>query len=212
LAGVFVIFENNRGDAIVHLGTRLKQSDPFTDEYDSTYSATFGVMINKQFSINSHELNPSLISFQTRLMAEELTDPITFSTDILYIKSYPGLNYQHYNFSAHKPKAVLHDLYHSGTACTRTSDLFHSSMIDFLIYCKEHGVNVYVAPLKNKVGDLYASSIQLISAGAIPIGNISIEAALVKLMLAYGSFKEHSQVLQFMQETSLYFEIHKKYK
>jgi L-asparaginase len=212
LLGIFVIFENNLGEAIVHLGTRLTPSDPYTDEYDSTYSVPFGVMINNIFTPNPHELNPSLSSLQNQLEIGIFNEnePISFSNEVLYIKPHPGLNYRYYDFTTHKPKAVLHDLYHSGTACTRASDLFTSSFLSFLNYCQSHEVAVYITPLKNKAGDLYASSVQFIEAGAIPLEHISVETALVKLMLAYGSFKEHAQIVQFMQETSLFFEIHVK--
>lgn len=208
LTGVFVIFENNRGEAIVHLGTRLTLSDPFTDEYDSTYSVPFGKMDTKQFIHNTHELNPQLESFQNQHKVEIIHKSANFSNEVLYIKPHPGLNYRYFDFSMHKPKAVLHDLYHSGTACIRNSDLFASSFIDFLNYCRTHEVAVYIAPLKNQFGDLYSSSIQFIEAGAIPLENISVETALVKLMLAYGSFEEHGQILQFMLKSSLFHEIH----
>lgn len=209
LTGVFVIFENDRGEAIVHLGTRLAQSDPFTDEYESTYSVPFGRMNNQRFIHNTHELNPHLASFHNQHEVKLWSKSINFSSEVLYIKPHPGLNYHYFDFSSHKPKAVLHDLYHSGTACIRTSDLFASSFIDFLTYCRTQDVAVYIAPLKNQFGDLYASSIQFIEAGAIPLENISGEAALVKLMLAYGSFEEYEQILYFMLETSLFFEIHR---
>ncbi|WP_162463091.1 asparaginase [Paenibacillus psychroresistens] len=208
LAGVFVIFENSQGEAIVHLGTRLSQSDPFTDEYDSTYSAPFGVMSNHQFIHNTHAINPSVAKLQSQSAPEVNNVPWSFSNEVLYLRPYPGLNYRYYDFSKSKPVAVLHDLYHSGTASTRNSDVFDASILHFLAYCQSHEVTVYIAPIKNKAGDLYASSHLLLEAGAIPLENISVETALVKLMLAYGSFKEHSQILQFMQETSLFFEIH----
>jgi L-asparaginase len=208
LAGVFVIFENNRGEAIVHLGTRLTQSDPFTDEYDSTYSVPFGSMNNNQFTHNTHEINPTVAMVQNQPASEFFNPHYTFSHEVLYIKPYPGLNYRFFDFSKHKPKAVLHDLYHSGTASTRDTTTFDASFLDFLAYCQSHDIKVYIAPIFNISGDLYASSIQFMEAGAITLGHISVETALVKLMLAYGSFKEHSQVLHFMQETSLFFEIH----
>lgn len=208
LKGVFVIFENNRGEAVVHLGTRLTQSDPYTDEYDSTYSVPFGIMINRQLSVTAHELNPSLIRVQSRQAETKFTDQIAFSNEILYIAPQPGLNYRYYDFTAYKPRALLHDLYHSGTACTRASELFPSSLIEFLQYCKLHEVPVYIAPLKNASGDLYASSMELLEAGAIPLENISVEAAWVKLMLAYGCFENHSQARQFMLTTSLFYEVH----
>jgi L-asparaginase len=211
IPGVFVIFEDHVNTAVVHLGTRLTQSDPYTDEYDSTYSVPFGTMKQRRLTHNTHELNPTIAKVCQQQTLGQFKSQISFSSEILYIKPHPGLNYQYFDFSNHKPRAVLHDLYHSGTACTRSSEQFKSSMIEFLAYCKTHDVQVYIAPLKNKSGDLYASSIQFIKAGAIPLENISVEAALVKLMLAYGSFEEHQAVLQFMKETSLFFEIHEKF-
>jgi L-asparaginase len=208
LAGVFVIIENNRGEAIVHLGTRLTQSDPFTDEYDSTYSVPFGAMDNKQFTHNIHELNPAMAKVLNQPAPRLNIPAIAFSNEILYIKPHPGLNYAYYDFSTHKPKAVLHDLYHSGTASTRMTETFHASILDFIAYCKSHDVAIYIVPLKNKSGDLYASSIQLMQTGAIPLENISVESALVKLMLAYGSFNDTQHILDFMHETALFFEIH----
>jgi L-asparaginase len=210
IPGVFVIFEDSQNQAVVHLGTRLTQSDPYTDEYDSTYSVPFGSMKQRRLAHNTHDLNPTIAKVYQQQSLNQLQPQFSFSSEILYIKPHPGLNYQYYNFASHRPKAVLHDLYHSGTACTRYSDQFKSSIIDFIAYCKSHQVQVYIAPLKNKSGDLYASSIQFIEAGAVPLVNISVESALVKLMLAYGSFEEHQAVLQFMNETSLFFEIHEK--
>jgi L-asparaginase len=211
IPGVFVIFENNLREAVVHLGTRLTQSDPFTDEYDSTYSAPFGFMENRRLKYNIHELNPTMDKVQKQQNTYILNkSQLSFSSELLYIKPHSGLNYRFFDFSIHKPKAILHDLYHSGTACTRKSDVFQSSSLEFLAYCNQHNVKVYMAPFKNKSGDLYASSIQFIEAGAIPLENISVESALVKLMLAYGTYQEHQQVLQFLNETCLFFEIHQK--
>jgi L-asparaginase len=210
IPGVFVIFEDSVNTAVVHLGTRLTQSDPYTDEYDSTYSVPFGSMKQRRLAHNTHELNPTIAKVCQQQTLAQLKPAISFSSEILYIKPHPGLNYQYFDFSDHKPKAILHDLYHSGTACTRSSSQFKSSFIEFLAYCKSQQVHVYIAPLKKKSGDLYASSIQFIEAGAIPLENISVESALVKLMLAYGSFEEHEAVLRFMNETSLFFEIHEK--
>jgi L-asparaginase len=209
LAGVFVIFENNRGEAIVHLGTRLTQSDPFTDEYDSTYSVPFGLMKNNQFIHNNHEINPTMAMVQNQPDSKVNNPHFSFSNEVLYIKPFPGLNYRYYDFTKHKPKAVLHDLYHSGTASTRNVASFDASILDFLAYCLSHDIKVYIAPLINNSENKYASSIQFIKAGAIPLEHISVEAAVVKLMLAYGTFAEHDEVRAFMDNTSLFFEVHK---
>jgi L-asparaginase len=168
-------------------------------------------MENRRLQHNTHELNPKMDRVQIQQNTFILDkSQLSFSSELLYIKPHPGLNYRFFDFSIHKPKAILHDLFHSGTACTRKSDIFQSSSLEFLAYCNLHNVKVYMAPFKDKSGDLYASSIQFIEAGAIPLENISVESALVKLMLAYGTYQEHQQVLQFLNETCLFFEIHQK--
>jgi L-asparaginase len=153
-------------------------------------------------------VNPELAKVQNQPGPRLNIPKIAFSNEVLYIKPHPGLNYAYYDFSTHKPKAVLHDLYHSGTASTRMTETFHASILDFMIYCKSHDVAIYIVPLMNKSGDLYASSIQFMQAGAIPLENISVESALVKLMLAYGSIKDTKQILEFMYDTAIFFEIH----
>jgi L-asparaginase len=208
LSGVFVIFENSQGEAVVHLGTRLIPSDPYTDEFDSTYSVAFGAMKKRGLIHNIHALNPTLKMIQAERVNVLNEGQVSFSSEVLYIKPYPGLDYRFYDFTRLKPKAILHDLYHSGTACTRSIAPIRSSLLDFISYCKLHDVEIYITPLINKSADLYASSIQLIKAGAIPIENISVEAAQVKLMLAYGTYHEPAQIKAFIHGPSLFFEAH----
>ena len=46
------------------------------------------------------------------------------------IKPYPGLNYAHFNLE--NVDAVLHDLYHSGTACASTQWGENYSLLEFI--------------------------------------------------------------------------------
>lgn len=71
--------------------------------------------------------------------------------------------------------------------------------------CHADGIDVYIGPIKNLQGDLYASTVTLIEAGAIPLENITVEAAVVKLMLAYGSFKHPEDIARFLQQ-NVFFE------
>lgn len=205
LPGVFTVFENARGEALVYLGTRLMEALPFTDQYDSTYGIPFGQVKNRQFIRYEHHLNPTV----TQLKAPR-SNPfpmgVQFSSEILYIKPHPGLNYQFYNFSVNKPKAILHDLYHSGTASTSAEASY--SLKKFIEYCNVNGVKVYLAPMKNTAKDLYLSSVQILEAGAIAMENISVVAALVKLMIAYGSFETEPEIERFLNGEPVFFEVH----
>lgn len=205
LPGVFVIFENNNGDSLVHLGTRLMQAAPFTNEFDSVNSIIFGKVENQKFYRCDHPLNPVIEELQ--FPRERVSSSkITFSTEIMYMRPHPGLDYNYFNFSnSRKPRAILHDLYHSGTACTRKTENY-MSLVDFTIYCLSIGIDVYIAPIKNINTDLYLTSDTLIEYGAFPLQNISVEAALVKLMLAYGSFDVKAYIRDFVNGTALFFE------
>jgi L-asparaginase len=205
LPGIFVVFENDRGESVVHLGTRLMQALPFTDQFDSTYSVPFGRMADGRFVWNDHPLNPTADQLKAPRPRTLSPEQIRFSTDILYIKPYPGLDYRFYDFSRIRPRAVLHDLYHSGTAAAGESEAY--SLKRFIRGCSAHRVKVYIAPLKDRAGDLYASSVELIEAGAVPIENTSVEAATVKLMLAYGMFEDERAISALLNET-LFFERH----
>ena len=118
-----------------------------------------------------------------------------FSERILMIKPYPGLNYAHFNLE--NVDAVLHDLYHSGTACASIQWGKNYSLLEFIKRCGEQDIKVYLAPAI-KSADAYQSTRALIEQGAEMIWNMSIEAAYVKLMLAYGNFSDEQQIMAFI--------------
>jgi len=207
IPGVFVIFENNKGESIVHLGTRLIQASPFTHEFDSVDSIIFGKMEDYKFIRYEHSSNPLLEELKKPIKRVSLPR-INFANDIVYIKPYPGLNYQYYDFSAQKPSAIIHDLYHSGTACTRKDDRFQHSLLQFTEDCIDNDIEVFIAPIKDVSGDLYISTNEILKAGAHSLTNMSIEASIVKLMLAYGSYSDEKSVFNIMRKNFFYEYIH----
>jgi L-asparaginase len=52
----------------------------------------------------------------------------------------------------------------------------------------------YMISYKDINGDLYASCHELIQAGAIPLQNISFEASVTKLFMAYNQFEMAPQI------------------
>ena len=115
------------------------------------------------------------------------------------LKPYPGLNYAAIKLA--KGDVVLHDLYHSGTACASYEWGEQYSLVAFIERCAEQGVKVYLAPAI-KSTSAYQSTRLLLDKGAEMLWNMSIESAYVKLLLAYGNFKEPQEILAFL-ETSI---------
>lgn len=107
-----------------------------------------------------------------------------FSEKILLIKPYPSINYD--CFKLENVDAVLHDLYHSGTACTTSQWGENHSLLNFVTRCKNENVPVYLAPAL-KTQDAYQSTLELVNSGATILWNTTLEAAFVQLSLFYGN-------------------------
>lgn len=181
--GVFVVYRNNAGESVVHLGSRLLEAVPFSDEFDSVGGIAFGKMVAGHFIADEHPCNPTLAELEAH--RSPLAGKLGFSSELLLIRPYAGMNYDFFRFAGTKPKAVLHDLYHTGSANTLEDDSCYS-IRPFLAHCREQGIDLYAAPIAARK-DLYVSTKKLIDAGVIPVEGMSLEAALVKLMLKYGS-------------------------
>ncbi|WP_157800999.1 asparaginase [Bacillus solitudinis] len=203
LPGIFVVFADKKGETLVHLGSRLLSSLPFADEFDSVKSVIFGKMVNGQFQYHQHRENPSIGEIRKKRPNLRLEEQ--FTSDILYVRPYPGVGYGYYDFEKRKPRAVVHDLYHSGTASTREVEDPHYSLKAFVEYCSKHDVDVYIAPREHRVNQ-YSSAIELMEYGVNQLENIGLEAAMVKLMLAYGTFTDKKKREAFLFSEELFFE------
>ncbi|MBB6669825.1 asparaginase [Cohnella nanjingensis] len=207
LSGVFTVFGNDRGESVVYLGTRITQALPFTDQFDCTYDAPYGTMTDGRFVWNDHPVNPSPETLRKRAPVAAPHWAIGDAMPpVLYIKPYPGIDYGVYDFSRRAPRAVLHDLYHSGTACTR--EAAGRSLARFIADCRAHRTDVFLVPMRDPAGDVYASSNSLTEAGGIAIENMSAEAALMKLMLACANFDGTEEIVRFLR-TPLFYEDHR---
>lgn len=177
-AGVFVPYRNSGHSMQLHKGTRLMSSLQLSSDFISIPDTVPTRFINTSVALKAQ-----------------------FSQQILMIKPYPSLNYKNINLTG--VEAVLHDLYHSGTACVEpflyekaTAHKMYS-LLEFIEYCKQQNVKVYLAPAI-KSADIYQSTQALINRGAEIIWNTSIEACYVKLLLAYGNFSNEEAIINFM--------------
>jgi len=186
--GVFVPYRNHQNQIThVHQGSRIACSLQLTGDFYSVQNK-----IVSQFKDNVFQpLNPQIPSNHDKQYALK---PV-FKKQILMIKPYPGLNYQHFNLSG--VSAVLHDLYHSGTACANEQWGSQYSLVPFIKHCTEQGIPVYLAPII-KSENAYQSTQTLVDAGAKLIWNMSIEAAYAKLHLAYNCFENQKDIGNFL--------------
>ncbi len=186
-SGVFVPYKNQNADTVVHLGSRIASSLQLSGDFISVQSKAF-----LRFDGSFHQQNaisPILIQHN------QLTP--NFSTRILLIKPYPGLDYSHFSFD--QVDVVLHDLYHSGTACSIADWGENYSLLQFIKKCRQMNIALYMAPaIKTK--DAYDSTKMLLEQGAKMIWNMSLESAYTKLLLAYGNYKDTASIDSFLEQ------------
>ena len=193
-SGVFVPYRNQQQKKIlIHKASRLSCSLQLTGDFYSVQGNSFMQFDKKRFSSLSVPTPPDEnITTSTAITAR-------FCSRILMIKPYPGLDYRHFNLEL--VDVVLHDLYHSGTACTSTQWGENHSLLSFIKHCNTKNIPVYLAPAIQAT-DAYQGSRALLDLGAEMIWNMSIESAYIKLMLAYGNFNNKQQILAYLNQDS----------
>ncbi len=195
-SGVFVPYRNQQQKkTLVHKAARLTCSLQLTGDFYSVQGNSFAQFENKRFSGLPVATSPDA----TINTSTTPTIAARFCSRILMIKPYPGLDYSHFNLEL--VDVILHDLYHSGTACTSIQWGENHSLLSFIKRCNDKNIPVYLAPA-TQTTDAYQSTRALLDLGAEMIWNMSIESAYIKLMLAYGNFNNKQQILAYLNQDS----------
>lgn len=185
-AGVFVPYQNPGQPMQIHIASRLSSCLPLSSVFISVQAKPFLQFENSGFK-PLHEL-------PTRPIPNY---PLNNQfARILLIKPYPGLNYAHFNLD--NVDAVLHDLYHSGTACTSQQWGSQHSLIVFSEQCQQRDIPLYLAPAV-KTETVYSSTQQLLACNTTMIWNTSLESAYAKLALAYANFTDQQTIADFLR-------------
>ena len=165
LCGVYAVYSGRRSTEIF-AGDRIIEADGYFEEF-SHFGEPFGEVKNGVVRIlNGNASKRSLVS------------PFEFKKKVLIIKAYPGIDYNVYDVT--RAAAVLHIMYHSGTACTAGED---SSFLLFAEKCRANGCLLYVLPFKGAGADMYSSAAKIKQSGVIPLPLMSAERAYALLLI-----------------------------
>lgn len=200
LNGVFTTYLNKYGKQKIHLATRIIQATVFDGEIDSIKGLNFGQIVDGDFIYNATKGNVTKTAIRRKKNIYWI-DNVKLFEDIMFIRPYPNMNYDFYK-SQKVPKVILHDLYHSGTACVAGKD---TSLIEFSEYCRENKIDLYLAPMCADMKDVYASSDLIMKKGVTLLRGISLESAYIKIMLAYGNFSTKKARAEFIGQ-DIFFE------
>jgi len=186
-SGVFVPYRNQGQAMQVHQGVRLAASLQLSGDFFSVQNKSFMQYDGTEFSV----LNPL-----KKRQFSEYAFTAKFAERVLLLRPYPGLDYRTVNLD--HADVVLHDLYHSGTACVSSEWGKQHSLLEFVKCCQQQDISIYLAPAMESP-NAYQSTRTLVKQGGKILWNISIEAAYVKLLLAHGNFTMETEILAFME-------------
>lgn len=206
IPGIYATFRNTIADENVTrviYGSRLMQCNPLSNDFESITNkgnvplATvdeFGRInvVDKELCNIINGTNPYNVG-----KSSYINDLNSLKSNVLMIEPYVGVDYFNYNLK--RVDAVLHGLYHSGTACTDTDEI--NNIIRFNKFAKQNGCSLYVGPFYGKNANaLYASSSDMVNAGINFVTNTSKENAYVKLLIAYSIAPNYANSLEQVNE------------
>lgn len=176
LRGVFVPYRNSDGVAYVHSATDLRQAD-LSEDFFSLHGA-YGVYENGRFTEKRPYIGQRLPAVFGRENLPHISD------NVLLLTPYPMQDYTRINTDG--VRAVLHTLYHSAT-------LDSPRAVGFV---RELDVPFFIASVRAGQKP-YATTKEIIEAGAVPLYDVAPECAYMKLLLACA--QEKMSIQDFME-------------
>ncbi len=189
--GVYVPYQNPGQKLALHRSLNLLSSLPLSCDFVSAGGQPLAWYEHGRFQFNEK------LDSEAR---EQWPIPPLFSSRILLLRPYPGLDYRAIDITGYQ--AVLHDLYHSGTACTANEPGAAHALPDFIDRCRRKNVNVYLAPI-NPEQRYYQTSQIIADAGGRFLSGMTLEAAYAKLCLAYGVFADTDDINAFLRDDTV---------
>ena len=168
-AGVWVAYQNGGEPTKIHAGTRLLESNAFTDRTQSIFGTHYGVFEgNKPFSRNSayHALADGIPALGALAFAKE-------APHILRIWPYPGMVYP---TIGEQVRYILHGSFHSGTVNTVSDEAKR-----FFAEAKKRNIPVFLTGVSQ--GDAYESTRAFEALGITPLPASAPIAAYMKLWM-----------------------------
>lgn len=177
--GVYCAFKNDGENCRIHLGSRLIYPEEISGFYRSALNAHFAEVVGGKVEYNVSPFIPTVEEVRNNRGVN--CDP-RISGGVMLITMRSLLNFAVYDFTDVRPKAVIVELSHSGTVCTKGDN---GNFIKFAAYCKKCGVDVIIGPVMSRAG-VY-SSMKDLPAHVKMSYDLTIEMTLVKVMAAVGA-------------------------
>ena len=196
--GVFVSFTNPGEECKIHLASRLVDAEQFSGNFSSLLSIEFGSVKDNRFIRNTDPRNPTAEQINAIESRPQLKKLKKLCEDIMVIDARALLNFDLFSFEKVRVKAVILNLYHSGTICTVGT---HTNAVEFAKRCKNSSIEVVLSSVDSSA-NVYEGMSDTFK-GCVKSFDTSHEMTAVKVMLALGEGLSIKEVL----ETDNFFEM-----
>lgn len=116
---------------------------------------------------------------------------------VVQVRPYPGLDYRTIALPE-GTRAVLHGLYHSGTACMQGEA---TGFPGFAARCRDAGALLALCPARSEGADYrYASAAGLEGGGVLPLPGNTMERAYAMLLIACALYKDNDEAAAFIRK------------
>ena len=187
--GVWAVYRNSDGRTWLHRGRELRQSEIGSDDFFSLGARDTAEIIQALPALPGPETLPLL-------QAGPLTNCV------LLLRPYVGLDYSRFDLTG--LRAVVHGVYHSGTACTgrKSPDQPYgsSSLLSLVNRCRERGIPFFIGPLSyGPRHDPYSTMADYLASCAIPVTDISPESVYARAVLGCAIYADRESLVAYVK-------------
>ena len=178
-SGVYVISRRQDGRDVVFAAETVQQADIKSDDFSAFQNNIFGWFENGEL-VKSSSFRPYSQFKEQKFHRLFEREKIPDNHNVLMIPAYIGQDYSLFDLEKYAGKYILHQMYHSGTACMYGES--SESLADFAKRCTLTGKQLFIAPIYRDRPP-YETTAALLKEGVTPLYDMPIERAWAILTL-----------------------------
>ena len=196
--GVYVSYKNMDGRMYIHNAAHITQCGEYSEDF---FSKDAFELTGCNY-ITDKDILRDIAGWyyaDSKVKGIQLNDIGRIKDDVLLIRPYVGLRYDIIDINE-SVRIVVHQMYHSQTACTDTpGNETVNSICYFAEKCKNNNIPLFVTPCF-KDENIYSSSEKMKKSGVIPLYGMTLEMTYIKALISGTLCKSNEEIIRFMQE------------
>ena len=187
--GVWAVYRNADGRMLLHRGQELRQCPVGSDDFSSEHEWDLAQGPPPLPPVPADP--PELPLYRAR--------PLT--PCVLRIEPYVGIDYRRFDLEG--VRAVVHGVFHCGTACTGRRTAEEAYGPDSLLWlqdrCRERGVPLFIGPVElGPQHDPYATMTDYSRSGVLAVAGVSPETVYARAVLGCALYEDNDRLIAYV--------------